>query len=59
MAASKLKIVLFLGSVREGRLGLRVAKFMENYLVKTGHEVELFGKDSLQAIFFVVIMTHQ
>ena len=32
MAAPKLKVVLFLGSVREGRLGLRVAKFIQSYL---------------------------
>ena len=41
---SKLKVIVFLGSVREGRLGLRVAKFMQNYLTKTDHEVELFGE---------------
>ncbi|CAH1248347.1 Hypp8111 [Branchiostoma lanceolatum] len=40
--SSPLKIVLFLGSVREGRLGLRVAKFMVNQLKKKGHEVSFF-----------------
>ena len=45
MAVSKLKVILFLGSVREGRLGLRVARFMQNYLENTGHEVDLFGKN--------------
>ena len=44
MATSRLNYVLFLGSVREGRLGLRVAKFMQSYLEKSGHNVELFGK---------------
>lgn len=43
--ASKLKVVMFQGSVRENRLGERVAKFMKNYLEKNGnHEVELLGK---------------
>ncbi|XP_002732582.1 quinone reductase-like [Saccoglossus kowalevskii] len=40
-----LKIVLFLGTVRENRLGLRVAKFMVNQLEKTGHDVTLFDPE--------------
>ncbi|XP_033127672.1 NADPH azoreductase-like [Anneissia japonica] len=48
MAATKpLKIVLFLGTVRENRLGLRVAKFMQNYLVKTGHDVDFMDAQEL------------
>ncbi|XP_071113671.1 quinone reductase-like [Haliotis cracherodii] len=38
----KLKVVLFLGSCREGRLGLRVARFMKNALEKSNHEVSVF-----------------
>jgi len=37
-----LKIVMFLGTVREGRHGIKVAKFMKQQLEKTGHEVTLF-----------------
>ena len=48
-----LKIVLFLGTCREGRLGLRVAKFMINEVKKRGHEVEFFGK--VVFIVFIVI----
>ena len=44
MAGTPLKIVVFLGSVREGRIGQRVAKFMMNQLTTTGHEATLFGK---------------
>ncbi|XP_013420973.1 uncharacterized protein LOC106181199 [Lingula anatina] len=41
MAGNKLKVVLFLGSVRDNRLGERVATFMKNILVETNHEVEI------------------
>ncbi|XP_072029791.1 FMN-dependent NADPH-azoreductase-like [Amphiura filiformis] len=44
--AKPLKVVLFLGTCREGRLGLRVANFMINELKKTGHEVEFFDAAS-------------
>ncbi|XP_077989659.1 quinone reductase-like [Glandiceps talaboti] len=37
-----LKIVLFLGTVRENRLGLRLAKFMLKQIEKSGHEVTFF-----------------
>ena len=43
MAADKLKMVMFLGSVREGRLGIRVAKFIQEQL-KTKYDITLFGK---------------
>ncbi|KAK3585407.1 hypothetical protein CHS0354_020120 [Potamilus streckersoni] len=41
-AAKKLKVIIFLGSTREGRLGERVSKFCKNYLEKTNHEVTVF-----------------
>jgi len=45
MAASKLKLVMFLGSTREGRLGDRVAKFVRNTLEqKNKYEITLFGE---------------
>jgi len=40
----KLKTVVFLGSVREGRYGLRVAKFIIKQLEEANHSVDLFGK---------------
>ena len=40
---SKLKIVLFVGSTREGRLADRVLKFVRNF-IGTNHEVIVFGK---------------
>ena len=42
-AAQKLKIVIFLGSTREGRLGERVSKFVMNSLQEK-YELTLFGK---------------
>ncbi|XP_072176081.1 uncharacterized protein [Diadema setosum] len=39
-AKSGLKVVLFLGTCREGRLGIRIANFMIDQLKKKGHEVE-------------------
>ncbi|XP_052239499.1 quinone reductase-like isoform X2 [Dreissena polymorpha] len=43
MASKKLKLVIFLGSTREGRLGERVAKFVQNELNKKGkYDVSLF-----------------
>ncbi|CAL1540168.1 unnamed protein product [Lymnaea stagnalis] len=41
-AASKLKVIVFLGSTREGRVGLRVAKFITGQLEAKNYEVELF-----------------
>ena len=40
---SKLKIVLFVGSTREGRLADRVLNFVKTY-IGTGHDVVVFGK---------------
>lgn len=41
--ASKLKVVIFLGTTREGRLGPRVAKFVQDHL-KSKYDVTLFGE---------------
>lgn len=41
-ATTALKIVMFLGSTREGRFGLRVATFVKKQLQDAGHCVELF-----------------
>ncbi|XP_038052029.1 quinone reductase-like [Patiria miniata] len=57
--ANKLKIVLFLGTCRENRLGERVAKFMINQLKKDGkHDVEFMDAEEFnlpilkKALFF-------
>ncbi|XP_077990434.1 quinone reductase-like [Glandiceps talaboti] len=41
-STAPLKVVLFLGTVRENRLGLRVAKFMKKHIEKSGHSVSFF-----------------
>jgi len=41
--AGSLRTILFLGSTREGRMGLRVAKFMKKQLEAANHTVELCG----------------
>ncbi|CAL1540166.1 unnamed protein product [Lymnaea stagnalis] len=46
--AGKLKAILFLGSTREGRLGLRVAKFMQKQLEEKNFNVDLFDPVKLQ-----------
>ena len=38
------KIIVFLGSTREGRLGDKVARYVGSVLEKTGLSVKLFGK---------------
>lgn len=43
-APQTLKAVLFLGSVRENRMGSRVAKFMTEQLKQNNFEVDLWGK---------------
>lgn len=40
--SNKFKVVLFLGTVRENRLGLRVAKFMQKQLEERKYEVSFF-----------------
>lgn len=42
-ASEKLKVVVFIGSVRENRLGTRVAKFVQKALQKKDFEVDVFG----------------
>ncbi|EDV20410.1 Chromate reductase [Trichoplax sp. H2] len=37
-----LKVVMFLGTVRENRIGLRVAKFIERKLKESNHNVTVF-----------------
>ena len=41
---NRLKIIVFLGTVREKRAGIRVAKFVVNQLLNSKHKVELFGE---------------
>ena len=42
--ADKLKVIIFMGSMREGRLCERVTKYIQNGLDKRGcYEVEVFG----------------
>ncbi len=42
-ASSALKVVVFLGSVRENNMGSRAAKFLTATLKKRGHHVDLLG----------------
>jgi hypothetical protein len=39
-----LKVVMFLGSARDNRLCTRVYKFVHQELIKSGHDVTIFGK---------------
>ncbi len=41
---SGVKVIVFLGTVRENRLGIRVANFIMNHLKETNHQAELFGQ---------------
>ncbi|XP_013420977.1 uncharacterized protein LOC106181203 isoform X1 [Lingula anatina] len=41
MAVNKLKVIMFLGTVRENRIGERVGIFMKKILEETDHEVEV------------------
>lgn len=43
-----LKVVMLIGTVREGRMGLRVARFMERKLKESKHEVTIIGKQVLK-----------
>ncbi|KAK7486023.1 hypothetical protein BaRGS_00022775 [Batillaria attramentaria] len=45
-AANKLKIVVLLGSVREGRMGLRVAKFVQSQLMPK-YDITLLDPEEL------------
>jgi NAD(P)H-dependent FMN reductase len=40
----KLKLLIFLGSVREGRMGDRVLKFVQNQIDKNKFDVEIIGE---------------
>lgn len=42
--SGKLKVLLILGSIRDGRQGLRVAKFMRRKLVERNFDVKFFGE---------------
>jgi NAD(P)H-dependent FMN reductase len=44
---SKLNVVVFLGSVREGRMGERVGLLIKKVLEEGNHQVEMFGKIGL------------
>ncbi|KAK7091433.1 NADH-dependent flavin reductase subunit 1-like [Littorina saxatilis] len=46
MASSKLKIVMFLGTVREGRLGPRVTKFIQAQL-QSKYDITLFDPQEI------------
>jgi len=46
--STPLKIVVFFGSVREGRLGFRVAKYIENLLISKKFQVTLFDPEKMQ-----------
>lgn len=48
MAEKALKTIVFLGSVREGRFGLRVAKFVKKQLEEANHKVEIFDPAEMQ-----------
>ena len=39
------KIIIFLGSTREGRMGERVARYVASVLEKTGMSAKIFGKN--------------
>ena len=43
-ASSALKVVVFLGTVRENNYGSRAARFMVKKLSEKGHDVTLLGK---------------
>ena len=43
---NRLKIIVFLGTVRENRAGIRVANFVVNQLLNSKHKVDLFGEFS-------------
>ena len=45
------KIIIFLGSTREGRMGERVARYVASVLEKTGMSAKIFGK----SIYFLKI----
>lgn len=44
MASDKLRVLLVLGSIRDGRQGLKVAKFMKKALATRNLEVIFYGR---------------
>ena len=53
-SSPKMKCIVFLGTVRENRLGLRVAKFMEEQLKSNNFDAELWGQ-----LRFIIVLTFQ
>ncbi|XP_055331509.1 FMN-dependent NADPH-azoreductase-like [Paramacrobiotus metropolitanus] len=47
MAKGGLNLLLFLGSVREGRIGLRVGKYVQNLLEQRSHKVTVLDPKEL------------
>lgn len=58
VAKKSLKTIVFLGSVRENRMGLRVAKFMVKQLQAANHTVELFDPLEIKAELLVKPLHH-
>jgi len=54
-AGSALKVVVFLGTVRENNYGSRAAKFVVSKLSEKGHDVTLLGEplQSSHALLYV------
>lgn len=46
-SGAPLKVVIFFGSVREGRLGFRVAKYIESLLIAKKYDVHLFDPEKM------------
>lgn len=57
-AGGALKTIVFLGSVREGRFGLRVAKFVKKQLEEANHSVEIFDPAEMQFPVMVKAIHH-
>jgi len=55
-AASKLKLIIFLGSTRENRLGDRVGKFVTSALKAEGkYDIEVLGE--FKGFFFIILFS--
>ena len=55
LASQRMKLIIFLGSTREGRLGERVGKFVMNSL-REKYEIKLFGMLTFYNIPYLVII---
>lgn len=54
MASSKsMKVLVFLGSVRDGRMVERVGKFVTEKLKAAQHDVEVFGNFTITTVCFL------